>query len=183
MANITETVTWDDGVYQLETTDPVEGGEDGVDNAPHKNLANRTLWLKAQLLLKALKNGSATEKFKVANAVADDEAVNKLQMENALAALGVSISDFSNSKAAHGFQKLPGGLIIQWSNPTITGTQDEITLPISFPTAGLFAIVSDAGTASSILAIDNTVFPTLSTVRINISSSTTTLCQVFAIGH
>lgn len=84
MANITETETWDDGVYQLETTDPVEGGADGVDNAPHKNLANRTLWLKAQLLLKAALNGSATQKFKVAAATADDEAMNRLQITNLL---------------------------------------------------------------------------------------------------
>lgn len=51
MANVTEAATWDAGVYQLETTDPVTGGANGVDNAPHKNLANRTLWLKEQLLL------------------------------------------------------------------------------------------------------------------------------------
>jgi len=51
MANVTESASWDAGVYQLETTDPVTGGPNGVDNAPHKNLANRTLWLKEQLLL------------------------------------------------------------------------------------------------------------------------------------
>lgn len=51
MANVTEAAAWDAGVYQLETTDPVTGGPNGVDNTPHKNLANRTLWLKEQLLL------------------------------------------------------------------------------------------------------------------------------------
>lgn len=50
MANIEEIEGWDEGIYQLETIDPVEGGADGVDNAPHKNLANRTQWLKAQML-------------------------------------------------------------------------------------------------------------------------------------
>ncbi|MFY4767458.1 hypothetical protein ACOTV5_02370 [Aliarcobacter butzleri] len=87
MANIVETETWDDGVYQLETTDPVQGGADGVDNAPHKNLANRTLWLKAQVALKALLNGSNLERFKVADAVSDDEAVNKAQVQALIAAL------------------------------------------------------------------------------------------------
>lgn len=46
MANITETAAFDAGVYQLEVTDQVAGGPTGVDNAPHKNLANRTLYLK-----------------------------------------------------------------------------------------------------------------------------------------
>lgn len=48
MANITETATWDAGVYQIEETDPVQGGPNGVDNAPHKNLANRTKYLKQE---------------------------------------------------------------------------------------------------------------------------------------
>jgi microcystin-dependent protein len=86
MADITEAEQWDTGVYQLETTDPVQGGVDGVDNIPHKALANRTVWLKAQVALKALLGGSATQLFKVKAAVANDEAVNKLQMENAIAA-------------------------------------------------------------------------------------------------
>ncbi len=119
MANIEEIEQWDSGIYQLETTDPVQGGADGVDNAPHKNLANRTLWLKnnkadkngnaankfkvanatatdeavnlAQLNTKANLAGSATQKFKVADGVADDEAVSKLQMENHVAANAVGI--------------------------------------------------------------------------------------------
>ena len=46
MANVTETVKWEPGVYQLEVADPVQGGPDGVDNRPHKQLANRTAYLK-----------------------------------------------------------------------------------------------------------------------------------------
>lgn len=46
MANLTETSTFDAGVYQIETTDPVIGGANGVTNAPLKNLANRTKYLK-----------------------------------------------------------------------------------------------------------------------------------------
>jgi hypothetical protein len=46
MANLTESQTYDAGVYQLETTDPVVGGPDGISNAPLKNLANRTAYLK-----------------------------------------------------------------------------------------------------------------------------------------
>lgn len=46
MANLAELVQYDAGVYQLETTDPVQGGAAGIANAPQKNLANRTAWLK-----------------------------------------------------------------------------------------------------------------------------------------
>ncbi|MDK2902735.1 MAG: hypothetical protein PWQ93_654 [Clostridiales bacterium] len=48
MANISEVAQWDSGVYQIEEVDPVQGGPDGIDNKPHKNLANRSLWLKQQ---------------------------------------------------------------------------------------------------------------------------------------
>lgn len=46
MANLTESVTYDAGVYQLETTDILAGGASGVSNSPQKNLANRTAYLK-----------------------------------------------------------------------------------------------------------------------------------------
>jgi len=45
MANVTETSTWEDGIYQLETTDPVEGGAGGISNTQATQLGNRTKWL------------------------------------------------------------------------------------------------------------------------------------------
>lgn len=54
MANLIELEQWEEGIYQLETDDPVLGGEDGIDNLQAKQLGNRTKWLKAQLLLRAL---------------------------------------------------------------------------------------------------------------------------------
>lgn len=49
MANLPESSTFDAGVYQIETTDPVIGGPSGVTNTPLKNLANRTKYLKDQV--------------------------------------------------------------------------------------------------------------------------------------
>ena len=49
MANQPETATYDSGVYQWQTTDPVEGGTGGVANTPLLNLANRTGWLYNQV--------------------------------------------------------------------------------------------------------------------------------------
>ena len=48
MANLNETAQWETGIYQLETSDPVMGGPDGIDNRQAKQLAHRTLWLKNQ---------------------------------------------------------------------------------------------------------------------------------------
>ena len=49
MANIKEEKTWEEGIYQLEVTDPVVGGIDGISNKQAKQLANRTSYLKKQI--------------------------------------------------------------------------------------------------------------------------------------
>lgn len=61
MANLNETAQWETGIYQLETSDPVMGGPDGIDNRQAKQLANRTLWLKNQTAaLQTATEGKAT---------------------------------------------------------------------------------------------------------------------------
>ena len=49
MANLNLTRPWAENIYQLETTDPVMGGPDGVDNRQAKELGARTNWLKDQV--------------------------------------------------------------------------------------------------------------------------------------
>lgn len=49
MAALTEVSQWEDEIYRIEENDPVQGGESGVDNRPHKLLANRTQFLKQKL--------------------------------------------------------------------------------------------------------------------------------------
>ena len=49
MANLNEQNQWEDGIYQIEQTDPVVGGQDGLTNVPARQLANRTTYLKRQL--------------------------------------------------------------------------------------------------------------------------------------
>ena len=66
MANLTETPTYEAGIYRFETTDPVQGGPGGIDNLPTNQLANRTAWLKAQveailLDIAAIESGYATD--------------------------------------------------------------------------------------------------------------------------
>ncbi|AJY18216.1 hypothetical protein L0Z13_08635 [Burkholderia multivorans] len=49
MTNLVEIERWEDGIYQLETSDRVEAGPDGIDNLQAKQLANRTRYLKKVL--------------------------------------------------------------------------------------------------------------------------------------
>lgn len=92
MTNIVETSTWESGVYQFETTDPIQGGADGVDNLPHKQLGNRTLWLKTQVdALNALK-GKTIPDFSAVTAYASGEVVSysgNIYRANAALAAGV----------------------------------------------------------------------------------------------
>ncbi len=46
MGNLNETEKWEEKIYQLETSDPVLGGADGISNRAPRQLANRTKWLK-----------------------------------------------------------------------------------------------------------------------------------------
>lgn len=49
MATLSESASWTPGIYQLETTDPVLGGPDGIDNLQAKQLADRTVYLKQSI--------------------------------------------------------------------------------------------------------------------------------------
>ena len=49
MATLVERKNWEEGIYQIEMTDPVIGGPDGISNIQAKQLANRTAWLKEQV--------------------------------------------------------------------------------------------------------------------------------------
>lgn len=49
MANLQEQAVWEGGIYQIETTDPVVGGPDGISNIQAKQLGNRTAYLRERL--------------------------------------------------------------------------------------------------------------------------------------
>lgn len=49
MASLNEISQWEENIYQLETTDEIKGGVDGIANRQAKELANRTRFLKNEL--------------------------------------------------------------------------------------------------------------------------------------
>ena len=82
MANLKEKPEWSPGVYQLETSDPVMGGPDGIDNLQAKQLANRTLYLKEQQEI----NASTTNRGRVSlssstNSKSETEAATPLAVK------------------------------------------------------------------------------------------------------
>lgn len=94
MANLTESATWEAGVYQLETTDPVVGGPNGVSNTQPKQLANRTAYLKAQL-------EQTQQDLANLSAGVDDQAQNALvaAFEQALSLGGVNAKGLADLRA------------------------------------------------------------------------------------
>jgi hypothetical protein len=69
--------------------------------------------------------------------VAETDAGSLANVAVTPAALGISARSF----AASGYQRLPGGLIIQWGGILVTST---FTLPIAFPTKGLSVVTTDS---------------------------------------
>lgn len=55
--HLSETAEWEPGIYRFEENDAVVGGAQGVDNLPLQELANRTVYLRAEML----KRGAVTK--------------------------------------------------------------------------------------------------------------------------
>jgi len=49
MAHVDESPEWADGIYRLETGDPVQGGRGGIANRQASELASRTRYLKDKI--------------------------------------------------------------------------------------------------------------------------------------
>lgn len=77
MANLTETAEYTAGIYQYEETDPVQGGINGIDNLPNRQLANRTAYLKQQSDALNAKTQAASEtNLGITRFATNSEAVN-----------------------------------------------------------------------------------------------------------
>lgn len=106
------------------------------------------------------------------------------------ATLASAFQGGNQSKTTNGYQKLPGGLILQWGTdnfPAVAGAQNKSsTLPIAFPTAVLFAGGLD-NTSGSQSTTAVTYRPDLSnTTQLTFSTGdgiNTGLFAYFAIGY
>ena len=88
MANVKEDKIWEEGIYQLEVTDPVVGGIDGISNKQAKQLANRTGYLREQI---------ENDKNSVDTALAKkrdvEDSYSKIEVDKKFTAIGTTISN------------------------------------------------------------------------------------------
>ena len=121
MANLNETTTWENGIYQWETTDPAQGGAAGIMNTPTRQLANRTNWLRSKLggydgvsTLTSDENpypipNTSMNKFVILN---NDDSSN-LDVNLPSGAAGNTIGIYYNSSTVAGNTVNVGGVILR----------------------------------------------------------------------
>ena len=99
---------------------------------------------------------------------------------------------FQNSLTTNGYQKLPGGLIIQWITglaSTAGETTTALTFPIEFPNMCLFAISNTLNSSASPAADTNYQIASFTSTTVNVyrqqnpGNSISTAPLVFAIGY
>ena len=132
MADLTESSTWEPGIYQLEVNDPVDAGVggNGVSNRQAKELANRTVYLKDHV--------DALE----ANDPVQDAAITAIE------ATGI---------VTYGGRKFKNKLVVS-ANTTLTATEFGqlieidtagviVTMPLSsYPDSGMvFGVFNSSG--------------------------------------
>ncbi len=147
-------------------------GRNGAVSLSSGDVTNALTYIPAEV------NGSSSEQFNVANATAPTEAVN--------------LGQFTSSLGAAGWMELPNGIILQWGWGMVTSTStgnfsSTVTLPIAFPTAGLFAIGNWGGSnpPGGGSAFPFTTLPDTSQVNLGIyaPAAGTFMVAYLAIGH
>lgn len=103
MANLPEQSKWENGIYQFEITDPLQGGADGIDNIQGKQLANRTRYLKDKIESSQAKIAPVEESEESAHAYAIGEQFmfnDILYTATAAIAVGNTITPGTNCSAS-----------------------------------------------------------------------------------
>lgn len=94
------------------------------------------------------------------------------------------VNQFDTLIASSGYQKLPGGLILQWGSQSVaTNSTPLVTLPIAFPTACLQVVASSEG-GTSVPARAGALIVSASQIRlINPSGTDAQVTRWLAIGY
>lgn len=208
MFNILDSETWVDIVQDLEATDPLLGGADGHLTKASQSLANRTLWLKAQIealftadtlvynserlggltkqeLINSILGGAGTA-YDTLLELQNEIQENDGDISGILTTLSskADLSSFENNKVSAGYQKFPNGLILQWGSVSTLANNSvlEVLLPISFPTNGLQVVTSMSGSGSASYNI-GMAFKDPSTINLTCSHTVAVGTRYIAIGH
>lgn len=163
MANVTENATWEGGIYQIETTDPVLGGPNGIANVQAKQLANRTKYLKARAdQVDDAKGSHASLTARMASIEAATEALGPDAQDASLAAIKFAIDQaaLANAgvRALHQFAQQEGVMTIPnrgvvsgcvVTKSTTAARNLHISAGICFAKGNKFA-VADGNNAASV---------------------------------
>jgi len=104
--------------------------------------------------------------IQIPDAVNNNEPLTRGQLVNTTALAGSNAdlvrglpADFTSSKAANGYQKLPSGVIKQWGyiSQLANCTQTTFNFPIAFPNANVAVIVSGGEANNGSSDANNTV--------------------------
>jgi len=87
-----------------------------------------------------------------------------------------NLGGFGNSLASSGYQRISGGLIIQWGLANFSGT-GSVTFPLTFPNAAYAVTAVDGGTGEVPKGITS-----LSTTGFTINATSGTLTYWIALG-
>ena len=153
MATLQETPTWDAGSNQLETSDPVMGGENGIDNRAPRQLANRTLWLKNELArqIGAVNSGKLG---KTENAVSASKLATARNI--AMTGDGAWNVNFDGSGNATGILTLANSGVTAGSYNSVTvDAKGRVTRGLN-QTHGLVTATTAQGTANTATTNSNT---------------------------
>lgn len=108
---------------------------------------------------------------------------------SAVVAGGIAVSNFTGanqSLVANGYQKIPGGLILQWgtTGSISAGSTSTITLPIAFPTAFVSVNPTETSNGSGAAeANNNAVVASLSTFSLSNRSTVPQTFMWLAVGY
>lgn len=177
MADLAETETYEAGIYQLEITDPVIGGPDGIDNLQAKQLANRTNWLKAKIdsilsmsfIHTAVEeNPGGTDEFGYWDSFT--QTMRRVSLTNFIAVLRTSFDTVYKPIGTLLFSDMPAGSVIQAANYTTgamaTGTAlipwDD-TIPQITEGTEFMSLAFTPKKANSLLRVDVTILLASST--------------------
>nr|WP_315113249.1 phage tail protein [uncultured Campylobacter sp.] len=105
MANIKEEKTWEEGIYQLEVTDPVVGGIDGISNKQAKQLANRTSYLKKQV-----EDNKSGADLALATKRDVDDSYSKTEVDKKFTSVGTTIAEKLDKEGTAADSAKLGGL-------------------------------------------------------------------------
>lgn len=119
MANLPEAASWETGIYQLEETDPVQGGPNGIDNRQAKQLANRTVWLKQ------LAESLGTGKLNLAALATQAEAIAGTDNTKWMTPLRVAQAIVALANIALATDTVAGKVELATTAETVTGTDTQ----------------------------------------------------------